>query len=235
MSTNGIGTLQEKSLHAAVKEWYAGPSDLLEEEVAGFVVDIVRGDELIEVQTGGFAPLKRKLERLTAAAHRVRLVRPIAAVKWILRVEADGETRIGRRKSPKRGRPEHVFEQLVSIPELVRRDNFSLEVLLIHEEEVRCYDGNGSWRHPEWRRYDRRLIEVVERRTLTAPADFLAFLPPDLERPFTNRQLAEAGGYRLALAGKMTYCLHRMGALRMVGKQRNAQLFSEAECARAAD
>ena len=32
---------------------------------------------------------------------------------------------------------------------------------------------------------------------------------------------------RLNLAGRMTYCLRQMGALDVVGKQRNAQLFAE--------
>ena len=88
--TNGIGTLQEKSLHAAVKDWYASPGDRLEHAVDGYVVDIVRDETtLIEIQTGGFAPLKRKLRELTVD-YTVRLVHPIAAMKWIVRVAADG-------------------------------------------------------------------------------------------------------------------------------------------------
>ena len=37
-----IGTLGERSLHSALKEWYALPGDQLEEEVDGFHIDIVR-------------------------------------------------------------------------------------------------------------------------------------------------------------------------------------------------
>ena len=225
--TNGIGTLQEKSLHAAVKDWYATSGDRLEHAVEGYVVDIVRDESvLIEIQTGGFAPLKRKLQKLTAD-YTVRLVHPIAAVKWIVRVAADGVKEVGRRRSPKRGRAEHVFEELVSIPELINRERFSLELLLIKEEEVRCYDGKGSWRHPQWRRHDRRLVDVDERLVYNKADDFLSFVPADLPRPFTNRELAEAASYRLALAGKMTYCLKRMGVLRVTGKRGNAQLFAE--------
>ena len=225
--TNGIGTLQEKSLHAAVKVWYATEGDRLEHVVDGYVVDIVRDDStMIEIQTGGFTPLKRKLQELTAD-YTVRLVHPIAALKWIVRVAGDGVKEIGRRRSPKHGRAEHIFEQLVSIPELINKDSFSVELLLIEEEEVRCYDGKGSWRHPEWRRHDRRLVEVSQQRVFERAGDFLAFVPEDLPRPFTNRELADAGGYRLPLAGKMTYCLRRMGALQVTGKRGNAQLFAE--------
>ena len=106
-----IGILRERSLHASVKQWYALPGDLLEERVGGYVVDIVRDGSiardrqlLIEIQTRGFAPLKRKLRRLTEE-YEVLLVHPIPREKWILRLAADEETVIGRRKSPKRGWP----------------------------------------------------------------------------------------------------------------------------------
>ena len=57
--------------------------------------------------------------------------------------------------------------------------------------------------------------------------DVLAFLPSDLPQPFTNRQLSEGSSYKLSLAGKMTYCMARMGALDVVGKKGNAQLFAQ--------
>ncbi len=100
---------------------------------------------------------------------------------------------------------------------------------MIREEEVRMYDGKGSWRHPEWHKEDRRLLEVVEQHVLHNPTDVAALLPSSsvLPRPFTNRGLAAAAKLRLNLAGRMTYCLRKMGALDVVGKERNAQLFAE--------
>lgn len=224
-----IGMLREKSLHASVKTWYARPQDRMESPVQGYVVDIVRDDDLlVEIQTRSFSPLKTKLRKLTKT-HSVRLVHPVAAEKWILKISEHGEE-LGRRKSPKRGRIEDVFAELVSIPDLMQHERFVLEVLMIREEEVRMYDGKGSWRHPEWRKEDRRLLEVVEQKLLRNPADAAALLPAaaKLERPFTNRQLATAAKLRLNLAGRMTYCLRKMGALDVVGKgPHNAQLFAE--------
>ena len=59
-----IGTLNEGSLHAQLKAWYREPGDLVEHPVDGYVIDLVRGETLVEIQTGGLAPLKRKLDRL---------------------------------------------------------------------------------------------------------------------------------------------------------------------------
>ena len=54
-----VGTLREKPLHAALKRWVATEGDLIEEPVAGYVIDLVRDDVLIEIQTRGFSSIKR--------------------------------------------------------------------------------------------------------------------------------------------------------------------------------
>lgn len=130
--TQTIGTLNEKPLHAALKEWYAQPGDRLEVSVDGFVVDIVRGDLLIEIQTANFFSIKRKLTELTAH-HPVRLVYPIAREKWIVKLTKDGNSQLSRRKSPKRGALEQIFGELVSFPQILSSPNFSLDVLLIQD------------------------------------------------------------------------------------------------------
>jgi len=53
-----IGTLNEGALHAQLKDWYRRRGDRVEQLVDGFVVDLVRGELLVEIQTGSFAPLR---------------------------------------------------------------------------------------------------------------------------------------------------------------------------------
>jgi hypothetical protein len=149
--TPTIGTYQEKSLHAALKSWYAAPGDIIEQPVDGFVVDLVRGDELIEIQTSNFSAMKRKLPVLLES-HTVRLVHPIPVLKWIVRLDQDGDSILSRRRSPKRGSLLDIFDELVSIPHLVSHPRFSLEVLLVEVEETRWQDGRGSWRRRGTRR-----------------------------------------------------------------------------------
>ena len=57
--SRAIGTLNEGALHAQLKDWYRRPGDRIERVVDGFVVDLVRAELLVEIQTGGFAPLRR--------------------------------------------------------------------------------------------------------------------------------------------------------------------------------
>jgi hypothetical protein len=224
---NTIGTLNEKSLHAALKQWYAQPDDLIEVSVDEFTVDIVRGDLLIEIQTRNLSAIRRKLTTLVEQ-HPVRLVYPVAQDKWIVRQSENGKRALGRRKSPKRGTVELVFEELVSIPQLLAHSNFALDVLLIQEEEVRRYGGTRNGRRRGWVTHERRLLQVVGQRLFETPKEMLALIPATLPEPFTTSDLAKATGQPLWLAQKMAYCLREMGAITVVGKRGRGILYARA-------
>ncbi len=226
-STHAIGTLNEGPLHAALKAWYAKPGDRTEVAVDGYVVDLVRGDQLVEVQTAGLAAIKAKLLDLVPR-HPLRLVYPLARAKWIVKLAGDLETQSSRRKSPKRGALVEVFSELVSFPHLLAHPNFALEVLFIHEEEVRRHEPGRAWRRRGWVTHERRLLDVVGRRRFESPTDLGELLPADLAEPFTTADLAGALGRGRWLAQKMAYCLREMGALEVVGKQGRAFLYTRA-------
>lgn len=219
----GIGLLNEKPLHASLKQWCARPGDRFEVAVEGFVIDIVRDDLLIEIQTGSFSAIKSKLTNLVRS-HQVRLIYPIAQEKWIVRPANADHGRVLRRKSPKRGRLEDLFWELVSIPHLLSHRNFSLEVLMIKEEEARRLEGRRRWRRRGWALEARRLLEVVDRRLFKEPADWRGFLPEGLES-FTSSDLATAMDTSRVLAQKMAYCLQKGKVVELIGKQGRAHLY----------
>ena len=220
---SGIGLLNEKPLHASLKQWYARPGDRLEVPVDGFVIDIVRDDLLIEIQTRNFASLKSKLTRL-ARSHPVRLVYPIIQEKWIVRLATDDRGGAMRRKSPKRGRLEDLFWELVSIPQLLSNPNFSLEVLMIRQEEVRRYEGKRKWRSKGWVIEGRQLLEVLDRRVFVESADWLRFLPDGLES-FTTLDLAMGIASKRELAQKMAYCLREARMIELIGRRGRDNLY----------
>ncbi len=219
-----IGELNEKALHAALKAWYAQPGAKFEVPVEGFFIDIVQDSLLIEIQTGSFSSIKSKLRTLVEE-HSVRLVYPIPKEKWIVKLARDGSGESSRRKSPKRGKLFEFFWEFVSFPELLMNPNFSLEVLLTQEEDVRRYEGQHRWRKKGWVTEERRLLVVVERHLFETPADVTALLPPDLIEPFSTRDLARALGCRRKLAQKMAYCLRKLGVIETSGKRRQAKLY----------
>ena len=222
--SSGIGTLNEKPLHEDLKQWYAGPLDEFEVPFEGFVIDILHDGLAVEIQTRNFNAIARKLNHLLAL-REVRLVYPIAQDKWITNIATEVDTPPTRRKSPRHGRPESMFDELVSIPTILEHPNFSLELLLIQEEEVRLYDGVRGWRRGGWVTHERRLLEVTGRRLLRSPADLARFVPDELQEPFATRDLATAINVPLRLAQKMAYCLKLTGCIVPAGKQANAILY----------
>jgi len=205
----------------------AEPGDQIEVPLDGFRIDIVRGNLLIEIQTRNFSALKRKLWQLVPD-HRLRLVHPIAQEKWLVKRAKRGEKLSKRRKSPKRGIVQDLFGELVSFPELVLQPNFSLEVLLIQEEEVRHHDARRAWRRRGWVTDERRLLQVVERLLFAGPEDYAALLPDELAEPFTTADLARALGRPRSLAQKMAYCLRRMDVIADVGRRDRSVLYGRA-------
>ena len=226
--TSQFSTLNEKPLHAALKVWYAQPDDQFEVPVDGFIIDIVRSNLLIEVQTGSFASIKPKLIDLTTR-HPVRLVYPIAQEKWVVKLGQNEDEPISRRKSPKRGGLAHLCVELVSFPYLLSHPNFSVEALLIQEEETRRYDGRRGWRRKGWVTHERHLLRVVGQQLFTTPNDLTKLIPPTLTDPFTTADLAAALAIPRRLAQKMAYCLREMNEIAITGKQGRALLYTRTQ------
>ena len=217
-----IGTLNEGLLHAQLKEWYLRPGDLIEHPIDGYIIDLVRAGTLVEIQTGGLAPLRRKLDSLLDR-HPVRLVAPIALTRQIVRVSGDGEILSGRR-SPRRGSPQDIFARLVSAPALLAHPRFELELLLTHETEHRRHEPGRAFHRHGWVVSGRSLLSVERSLALRTPDDAAALLPrlPDL---FDTAELAAAAGCSRRLAPQTTYCLRAMGALVADGRRARAILY----------
>jgi hypothetical protein len=213
--------MREGPLHAAVKALLVAPGDRLEVPVGRFVIDLVRADgELVEVQTGGFGPLGRKLDALLDE-HRMRIVHPIAAERRIVRVDEHGEV-LGARRSPKRATAVEVFDKLVAFPALLTHPNLTIELLLLREDHIRGAQPAlaGRNRDPG----ERRLVEVLERVTLRTPGDVIAALPSLPLEPFSTRELAACLGCSTVLAQRTLYCLRAIGIVEPAGKRGRAPL-----------
>lgn len=212
-----VGTLRERPLHADLKRWYAQDGDLFEQPLDGFVIDIVRPDLLIEIQTRSFTSMKRKLTSLLQH-HRVRVVHPIAVDQWIVKVNQEtGE--ITRRMSPKHGQPADVFAELVAFPEFVDHPHFSVELLMVRAEQQRRFAEGKAWRRKGWVIEEHRLIDVVDRVLIEDSDDLSALLPASVPTLFTTADLAVALGRGRRLAQQMAYCLRHLEQLEVVGKR----------------
>jgi hypothetical protein len=228
LANKAFSTRKESSLHSAIKKWYFQEGDRLEARVDDFIVDIVRGALLIEIQTANFSAIKPKFSQLLVT-HKIRLVYPIAVQKWIVRKSTTTGEAFCRRRSPKRGCVLDVFDELIRIPSLFSNGNLSIEVLMIEMEEIWCNDGKGSWRRRGASIEDKKLIRVLGRMVFENKADFLQVLPKNLTDPFSNRNLAESLGITVNRSRRMTYALRKIGVITHVGNDGRQMLFGRAK------
>ena len=178
---NAIGELNERSLHRALKACYAVPGSVTEQAVDGFVADVVIGGRIVEIHTGSFWPLKKKLPRLLER-FAVTLVYPVAQDRYIVTMpdgagaldipivpdtlavpaaplvpnpRGDPDAPIAplrRRKSPKHDSVFTVFDGLTSIPTLLEHPNLTLDVVMTVEEDVRVNDSGSRGRRGRYGR-----------------------------------------------------------------------------------
>jgi hypothetical protein len=219
--------MSQTTLHQQLKAIYAAQGGKTEALLNGYLIDVQIDDLLIEIQTRNFAALRPKLEALLPT-YKLCLVYPIAQQKWLVKLNRQGDI-LERRRSPRRGRWEHLFQQLVFLPALLKHPNFSLEVLLIQEEELRRDDRQGSWRRGGWSILDRRMLSILERRAFNQADDFLSLLPDQLAEPFSTRELAKASRLPSNLAYKMMYTLRALELITPHEKRGRTQLYRRKE------
>lgn len=187
------------------------PGDEVEVALDGFVIDIRRGDLLIEIQTGSFAAMGRKLDHLLGS-YRILIVHPLAVATYLHRPGAKP------RRSPKRRSLYHLFDELVSIPTLLDHPHLAVEAVLVDVDAQQELDPSLRRRRGGWRTVDRRLREVHGQHHFASTGDLLQLVPDGLPREFTTADLASAAGIRRDQAQKMAYCLREAGHFHVISR-----------------
>ncbi len=208
-----IGTLNEGSLHAALKLRYAEPGDEFEVPLDGFVIDIRRDDLLIEIQTSSFGAMGRKLDTLLDQ-YRVVLVYPVAVETWLAKPGAK------ERRSPKKGTVYSLFDELVSMPTLLDHPALTLDVVLVSVTKHQIHDPKARRGRGGFRTTDRVLREVRGVERFETVADLCRLLPDDLPDDFTTADLARMAGVKRDVAQRMAYCFRPLGVFEETGRSK---------------
>lgn len=188
----GIGILQEKPLHATLKWWLDDIPDHHEVTLpCGRVADVYDGQRVYEIQTGGFSPLRKKLEQLLPL-YPVTVVHPIPRYKYLSWIDPDTGETTPPRKSPKKGQFVQGCHQLVYVLPLLGHPNLTVKLVLMDMEEQRLADG---WSRDGKRGSHRAVLlplTLEDTLTLTQPADYAALVPDSLPAQFTATQFGKA-------------------------------------------
>lgn len=220
----GIGSLGEKAQHAVLKNYYCPNPFCQEINFGGFVADIADERGITEIQTAGFGRLRKKLGCFLQAAD-VRVVYPVAAVKWVVWVDPQtGEVR-ARNRSPKKNAILGIFRELYSIRDLLWPDNFSLTLALLECEEYRLQNGWGRDGKRGSRREQMVPVSMLGEVVIEQPCQLLGLLPEGLPSPFTSADLRRLSHANTRLASYILLVLRQLELVELVGKQGNTHLY----------
>jgi hypothetical protein len=219
----------ETSLHRQLKSHYAEANGSTEVTLGKYRIDVVRGQELIEIQHGSLATIRDKVRALLKQ-HQVRVVKPIIARKHLVKRKAKGKAVYERRLSPKRGTILDLFYEMVYFCRVFPHENLMLEVPLVTVEEWR-FPGHGRrrWRHRKDHQVeDQKLVDVEQVHEFRTAADLNRMLPEGLPCPFSTQHIAAGLQVDRSFARLVAYSLRETGAIKQVAKQGNSLLYQRA-------
>lgn len=212
----GFGTLAEKRMHAVIKRYLCPNEDFHEVGMADarFIADVRIGNEIFEVQSGAFYPMKKKiayyLERTDCT---VTVVHPITVNKRVTEIDpATGEI-LSSKRSPKHERASDLLAELYPLIAHLPHERLKFRLLLIEAEEFRLAGARrhrGKWVSARYERMPKALLDVMD---FTSPEDFRVFLPPELPEIFTVKDFSCATHIRGRNAYSAVHVLEALGVI----------------------
>ncbi len=221
---NGIGTLQEKTMHAILKDYYAPDRDMQEIPVNGYVADIFTGSEIIEIQTANFNKMRAKLDSFLPD-YPVTIVYPVVHIKWLSWIDEETGECSPLRKSPVKGNIYKAFYELYKIKSYLPDKNLRLCFPLLDVEEYRLLNGWSRDKKRGSHRYDRIPAAMVGEIRFERVEDYLQLVPYELPEPFTAEEFAKAVKIRKEEAGRVLHILNYLHVIEYCGKKGKAYAY----------
>ncbi len=225
---NTIGTLNERTLHRELKEFYSRENGKTEVNIMGFTADVFDGQTITEIQSAQFRNLKKKL-CMFSDKYNVRIVYPIARTKYLSWLDKDTGEIISRRKSPKKGFSYDILPQIYELSEFIGHKNISFEAVLTDVEEYRVKDGFGKNKKRRPTHLDKIPQREYERVQFKTDADYLNCVSPFLPKNFTADIFAKSLNRNIRFAYRALKVLCITNAVRRKGKDGRKILYELCE------
>lgn len=222
----GIGTLQERSLHASLKYWFEPDEQYHEVKLEGGVADIFDGHRVVEIQTRNLASLQQKL-KVFLPQWPVTVVHPITWHKRLIWVEPDSGETAKPRKSPRTGSFQDAYRELYGLLPVIGDPNLTVILLLLDTDEFRRRDGWSRDGKKGSHRVERVPTAIGDSLVLCEKEDYRQLIPQELAEPFTTQDFAKASRLTKKKAGWAVNFFFKLGLLSREGKKGNAYLYRQ--------
>ncbi len=205
----GIGTLNERSVHAVLKRYIEPDPEFQEVPMGRFFADIARDGVICEIQTSRIYSLSEKLRHFLVHSDVV-LVTPQILRRHILRIDPETGAVLSRRLSPRRGWRTDILGDLVPVASWFSHPGFSLWIPFLDICDVRMAREKGK-RGEKTDTVPEELVDAVFARE---PRELLPLLPSPLPESFTVKELAAFAGIPPASAQGAARFFYETGLFR---------------------
>ncbi|HHW99925.1 MAG TPA: hypothetical protein GX740_01295 [Acholeplasmataceae bacterium] len=218
----------EKIIHKTIKDYLQANKEYQEIKLGRFFVDIFNNEEVIEIQTKQFNKLRAKLDYLLPK-YKVTICYPIDHKKIIKWLDPNTFNVIEERKSPKVGNINEIFKELYRIKDYLENSNLCFKILLIDVIEYKLLDGWNSSKKRGATKYEKIPVNLVREIDIKSLDDYKIFLPNDLPPTFTSATYKSLTKISIRSARLALNILRHLGIIEVVGKEKNAYVYSRCE------
>lgn len=221
MSEPIIGSLNEHTLHLALKKYIEPNSEFHEVEYGTFVADIKHGNCICEIETTSFTRMKNKLD-FFLNENEVTVVYPIAVKRWVVFVDPKTGEMSERKRSPLKGRAFDVCEELYKIREYIGHPNFALKLVFIEELDYKRRKGKRSSV-----REDRIPLSFISEMNFVSKEEYAALADVIPDGEFTLKEFEKANDMRGRNPWYLLQILISASIVERAGKRGNAFLYKK--------
>ncbi len=190
MSDKIIGSLNEHTLHLALKKYIEPDTAYHEVDCGGFVADIKRDNIICEIETTSFTRMKKKLAYFLES-NEVTVVFPIAMKRYVVWIDPENGEMSKPKISPKKGRASDVCDELYKIREHICNPNFTLRLIFTEEEHHKIRVGKrGS------KRENRIPVGIVTQKDYRTAEDYASLVNVIPEGEFTSKIFGQVNRLR---------------------------------------
>ena len=218
----GIGTLNEKTLHKVLKLYIEPREEYHEVKFLGKVADIKNENGIFEVQTAAMEKMNPKLERFLTASP-VTLVLPLLAkktVSWI-----NGGDISSPRRSPKTEGIFDAFYHLSKISSHFGHENLTVKLLFLDVSEYKYLNGRGKDLKRGATRCDRIPNSLISEIDIKTTDDVLSLIPQIPPVEFTAKDFAKITKKKSMKNYYVLRFLQDVGLVSKVGKEKRAFIY----------
>ncbi len=218
---NVIGVLSEKTLHKTIKNFYEANQLCQEVKIDGYYVDILNGNNIIEVQTKQFNKLVKKINYLLSLnKYKINIVYPVFTNKIFYNCENNMISE--PKKSPKKLKYPEIFYELYKIKTLLNHKDLKITLLLLEINEYRQINKSRKG----YELLDRVPTRFVDEIILDNNNDYLKLLPNNLPLNFCTHDLVCLTKCNIKYVSRMVNVMKYLKIIDVIGKEGRKYIYS---------